>query len=978
MASRIKGITIEIGGDASGLDKALSGVNSKIKTTQSELRDVDRLLKLDPTNTELLQQKQRLLGNAIGDTKEKLKKLKEAEEQVQDQFEKGEISQEQYDALKREIIQTEQELQKLEKKAEQSNATLAKIGAVADQVANSANNFAAKTKGLSTAAAGALASIGAMALKSALLSDDLNTLAKQTGFSTAELQKMQYAADRIDVEMETITGAAAKLTKNLTSTSAQITEAWDTLGISIRDNNGELRNSTDIFYEVVDALSKVENETERDTLAMTIFGKSANQLAGVIDDGGAALRELGQEAEDLGLVLSQETLDSLNAVNDELDALKAQTTATIAKTGAKALKALTPVIEEVVDALGNLLEFVGNLSEDQIKLGISVLTVVAAISPVAKIVAGIATAIKGVTVALGFLSANPIILLVAGITAMSAAAIAMKKDLESSAEAADHLIKTIEDGGDAFDDTIGSIDATANSAGALIDRLDELNEDGLDAVEAEEYNQILSTLCQTVPELAGLIDLETGAIEGGTEALRANTEAWRRNAKQQAYQERLTDLYKAYSDTLVEQEKNTIYLAEAQAELEAAEQNLIETQERLGDVAHDEAEQNAQRNTELATAQARYDAAAGAVERYSTALEEDAAAIEAATNEIAAEEAAIDSLLAAEENLVEGNAAVVESTDIVTAETDEAASAVEDLAAKYAEAYNNAYDSLSGQIGLFDEFSAELDSDLDSTAEMMAAWAEQAANMAAYTENLRKAAEYGIDEGLVASLADGSAESAAYLDEIITSIEDAGVTTEGLSEDAQTFVDDFNAAFAETEKAKEELAGTLAAIEVDLQSHVGDGYEFGNDLVVGMINGINNKSGSLYATMNKVVLNAIRTAKVAADSHSPSKKTIKLFEDVGEGMVIGMQNKQTDVVSAVYDTVQKALALDPQNAAGNAGIAIGSMTSSMLGGGAVQNNNSRTIQVTVQNTFGDYDSATGNAVASDLMRQINRALGRAY
>lgn len=93
MASRIKGITVEIGGDTTGLDKALKSVNSSIKTTQSGLRDVNRLLKLDPSNTELLSQKQKMLKDAVSATKEKLDALKTAQEQAKAQLEHGDLGQ---------------------------------------------------------------------------------------------------------------------------------------------------------------------------------------------------------------------------------------------------------------------------------------------------------------------------------------------------------------------------------------------------------------------------------------------------------------------------------------------------------------------------------------------------------------------------------------------------------------------------------------------------------------------------------------------------------------------------------------------------------------------------------------------------------------------------------------------------------------------------------------------------------------------
>lgn len=127
MADRIKGITIEIGGDTTALSKALSGVNKEISTTQKQLRDVERLLKMDPGNVTLLEQKQRLLAESVEQTKQKLDSLKNAEKQVQQQFAQGKVSQAQYDALQREIVATEAELRKAEKAAAETADSVKKI-----------------------------------------------------------------------------------------------------------------------------------------------------------------------------------------------------------------------------------------------------------------------------------------------------------------------------------------------------------------------------------------------------------------------------------------------------------------------------------------------------------------------------------------------------------------------------------------------------------------------------------------------------------------------------------------------------------------------------------------------------------------------------------------------------------------------------------------------------------------------------------
>lgn len=400
-STKIRGVTVEIGGDVSGLSKALGDVNSSINKTQKELKDVEKLLKLDPSNTELLRQKHELLGKQVTQTKEKLETLKKAEEELN----KSGVDKhsDQYMALKREIAATEKSLEELEAAAAASNVTLAKVSQSFGKISDASGKVAQATKGLSTAAAGALAGIVGLAYKSASAADELITLSNKTGIATDELQKMQYASELVDVSVEDITKAMQKMKKNMTSTSKDVTAAFKSLGVSVTDSNGQLRNTTDVFYEVLDGLSKITNETERDIVAMTIFGKSADELAGIVDDGGAALKALGEEAEQLGLVMSSETLDSLNNVNDSIDKMKAKADGTIAKSGAKALEALMPVFERVLDAMDKALTFIGNLDEGQITMILRILAITAAISPLAKGISNVTGLISKLTGAGGII-----------------------------------------------------------------------------------------------------------------------------------------------------------------------------------------------------------------------------------------------------------------------------------------------------------------------------------------------------------------------------------------------------------------------------------------------------------------------------------------------------------------------------------------------------------------------------------------------
>ena len=392
---KVRGVTIEIGGDVSELSKALKGVNSDISKTQKELKDVEKLLKLDPSNTELLRQKHELLGKQVADTKTKLETLKKAEEELN----KNGVDKhsDQYRALEREIVSTEHSLRELEAAAAASNVTLTKVSQTFGKISDASGKVAQATKGISTAAGGALAGIAGLAYKSVQAADDLNTLAKQTGLSTAELQKMQYASDLIDVSVDSITGAMTKMKKNMTSTSKDTQAAFQRIGVSVQDSNGQLRDATTVFYEVLEGLSHVANETERDTLAMQLFGRSADELAGIVDDGGAALRELGTEAEQLGLIMDQQTLDSLNNVNDSIDKMKAKANGELAQAGAKAMEALMPVFEKVLDAMSKALNYIGSLDADQIKMLATLLSVTAAISPVAKGISNVTGLISKLT-----------------------------------------------------------------------------------------------------------------------------------------------------------------------------------------------------------------------------------------------------------------------------------------------------------------------------------------------------------------------------------------------------------------------------------------------------------------------------------------------------------------------------------------------------------------------------------------------------
>ena len=502
---RIKGITLEINGDTTGLQQALKGVDSSLKNTQSQLRDVNKLLKMDPHNTELLRQKQELLAKAAEDTKEKLKTEQEALKQLQAEGSTDPKAIEQQNALKREIIATEQELKNYQSQIKLLPVELQKVADVSGQVAE-------KTRGLSTAAAAVGAAMLGNAYNAAKSADDLNTLSKQTGFTVEELQKMQYASDLVDVSMDTMTGSVKKLTKNMSSGS----EVFETLGVAIYDQNGEMRDATDVWYDSIAALSKIQNETERDAVSMELFGKSAMDMAGIVDDGGAALKAAGDEAEDLGLILSGDTINAANQFNDQMDKLKARTSAAFMEAGAALAEELVPALEKAVEAITKVLQWFSDLDGSTQAFILTVAGLVAAISPVAGIISAVAGAAAALNVAM-----LPMIATVGGIVVgiglLVAAGVALYKNWDTVVAAAKKLWSNIQT---TFNNIKNTVTNVFNNIKTTISNV--MN--AAVSVVSSTVNKIKGffNFSLSIPAIAtGALDVARSAVSGAVNAIKS-------------------------------------------------------------------------------------------------------------------------------------------------------------------------------------------------------------------------------------------------------------------------------------------------------------------------------------------------------------------------------------------------------------------------------------------------------------------------
>ena len=440
MAGNIKGITIEFRGDTTRLDKALRQVNNETRSIDKELRNVDKALKFNPTSVELWRQKQQLLSQKIAETKDKLSLLKQ-QQQAMDAAGVDKQSLE-YQKLQREIIETESKLKTFEGQLKQvGNVNLKAASEQFKQWGSSLESAGQQMQGLSMAAAGVVASLGAISYKAGQNADDLNTMSKVYNIGTGDLQKYKATADLVDVSVETIAKSHTKLEKSMYSAqngSKTMGEAFKTLGVDITDANGNLRNSDDVWQDAIVALGKMENETERDAVAMQLMGKSAAELNPLIEDGGKTYKNVADTMSKYGLdFVDQETLDKANEFNDELDTMKMIGSVAIAQVGSQLAAYLAPALEKVVGWIGKLANWLSNLSPEVLTVIGIVAGVVAAVAPVLIILGKLAMAISSIMslastlgVTIGAI-AGPIGIAIAAIAAIIAIGILLYKNWDT-------------------------------------------------------------------------------------------------------------------------------------------------------------------------------------------------------------------------------------------------------------------------------------------------------------------------------------------------------------------------------------------------------------------------------------------------------------------------------------------------------------------------------------------------------------------
>lgn len=663
------------------------------------------------------------------------------------------------------------------------------------------------------------------------------------GIATAE--SGTYLKSMLNELGDTGSGVSEVLLNSTGKTFAQLMEQ----GYSLGDVMAMLGDAVDGDSTAFNALW---SSTEAGIGALSLFNAGADKYNSVLD----SMRTSAGATEKAYSTMADTTDKSKQRMENSFNNLKISV-------GDVLNPALTQVYEGFTNVFAGMSDFVDEHP-----------AVVAAISAIAVGVGGFTgalaayniatTAAKFVTEAFtATLAANPFVLAAAGIVAVTAAAVTLTGVLITQSDEYEGMTATCRDQYDELQNLNDQYNAAceqygenSEAANSLRYQLDQLNDefeanrqtvkefvaecDGL--VEShnkvmDAYNsstssikdQELGTLALTqrlgelasqnsqttasYTEMKAIIDQLNADVpglgltyDGVTESVEATVEAIKKAAKAQADSEYKAEQQQTYVDLLKEQSSLEQQIAEAEANLDAERQRRGMYQD---DVTGDWVKG-------IWTEDSPWIAWTSDIDEYKKSLEELQAAYDENQQTLSDIEGEWRGVAQAVED---AQNQTVTYDEAVSMATSSAQSALDELTAAYDKAYQSARESIEGQIGLFDTMktSSEL-----SISDMEKAMQSQTDYLNLYSENLKKAAEYGLDDGLIKSLSDGSEESAGYINAIIQNIEKLGGSTEGMPAAASKFVDEFNSKFEETTKAKDAFADSVAKMETDFDEKMGE------------------------------------------------------------------------------------------------------------------------------------------------------------
>jgi predicted nucleic acid-binding Zn-ribbon protein len=347
------GLSLSVDGEAE-FKKALQQIGSNLKVVNSELGLVASSYGSNNKSAKSLSATNSVLNKQIDEQAKKVSVLEKALENAKKEYGEDSLKTK---AWEEKLNRANAELNKQKSQLDTNEKAMKDYGRAQVTAAKNSEEFKTaqeKLRGafnlVKAAAAGITLAMGGLASSAMSNADELQAMSDKTGVSAERLQELQYAGSNLGVELETITGAQAKLTKSMSAAqkgSGAQAEAFAQLGVKTTLSNGHLRDSNAVMLDTFNALNMMENETERNALSMQLFGKSAMELNPLIVAGGDELNRLAQEARDTGAVMSNEAVAGLDTFGDALGNLKSSM---VGKFG-EAFSELAPTLTDLADEL---------------------------------------------------------------------------------------------------------------------------------------------------------------------------------------------------------------------------------------------------------------------------------------------------------------------------------------------------------------------------------------------------------------------------------------------------------------------------------------------------------------------------------------------------------------------------------------------------------------------------------------------------
>lgn len=351
---------------------ALSEVNAGLRVNKQQMQLVAEQTREMDDRQAALQQRYEAAQQTLQSYRDKVEVLQQAyENSAKREGEASKVTMQWKASLisaQTEVAKQENILKGLSDQQERTNKTTVSLADVINGLANTLGislppgaqaavdkleQFSASGAAAVTVVGGLVSALAKSTIDMSKTADDLLTLSTQTGLTTEQLQEFEYASELVDVSTDTLHGSLVKLTNNMQTAATgtgSAAEAFKKLHVKVSDSSGKLKDNYEVFLKTIDALGKMKNETERDALAMDIFGRSATDLNPLIEAGSGRLKELAEQAHEVGYVTDNETWQSLGRLNDALEKLDKQGDA-VKRSFAEALLPIITAFAEALNAI---------------------------------------------------------------------------------------------------------------------------------------------------------------------------------------------------------------------------------------------------------------------------------------------------------------------------------------------------------------------------------------------------------------------------------------------------------------------------------------------------------------------------------------------------------------------------------------------------------------------------------------------------